>query len=65
MRLPITEVYDRYYDKLTEKDLIKLEELINAVPANNLGEHGIKDDFRGIQLHFYDNPIYDEKVIIM
>lgn len=61
MRLPITEVYDRYYDKLTEKDLIKLEELINAVPANNLGEHGVRDDFRGIQLHFYDNPIYDEK----
>lgn len=61
MRLPITEVYDRYYDKLTEKDLIKLEELINAVPANNLGEHGIRDDFRGIQLHFHDNPIYDEK----
>ena len=61
MRLPITEVYDRYYDKFTEKDLIKLEELINAVPANNLGEHGIRDDFRGIQLHFHDNPIYDEK----
>ena len=61
MRLPITEVYDRYYDKLTEKDLIKLEELINAVPANNLGEHGIRDDFRGIQLHFHDNSIYDEK----
>ena len=61
MRLPITEVYDRYYDKFTEKDLIKLEELINSVPANNLGEHGIRDDFRGIQLHFYDNPIYDEK----
>ena len=61
MRLPITEIYDRYYDKFTEKDLIKLEELINAVPANNLGEHGIRDDFRGIQLHFHDNPIYDEK----
>lgn len=61
MRLPITEVYDRYYDKFTEKDLIKLEDLINSVPANNLGEHGIRDDFRGIQLHFYDNPIYDEK----
>ena len=61
MRLPITEVYDRYYDKFTEKDLIKLEELINAVPENNLGEHRIPDDFRGIQLHFYDNPIYDEK----
>ena len=61
MRLPITEVYDRYCDKLTEKDLNKLEEMINAVPANNLGEHGTRDDFRGIQLHFYDNPIYDEK----
>lgn len=35
--------------------------MINAVPANNLGEHGPRDDFRGIQLHFYDNPIYDEK----
>lgn len=61
MRLPITEVYDRYYDKLTEKDLNKLEEMINAVPANNLGEHGPQDDFKGIQWHYYDNPIYDEK----
>lgn len=61
MRLPITEVYDRYYDKLTEKDLSKLDEMINSVPANNLGEHGPRDDFRGIQLHFYDNPLFDEK----
>lgn len=61
MRMPITEIYDRYYDKLTEKDLNKLEEMINAVPANNLGEHGPQDDFKGIQWHFYDNPIYDEK----
>jgi len=48
MRLPITEVYDRYYDKLTEKDLKKLEEMMNAVPSNNLGEHNPVDDFRGI-----------------
>ena len=61
MRMPITEIYDRYYDKLTEKDLNKLEEMINAVPANDLGEHGPQDDFKGIQWHFYDNPIYDEK----
>lgn len=61
MRLPITEVYDRYYDKLTEKDLKKLEEMMNAVPTNNLGEHNPVDDFRGIQLHIYDNPIFDEK----
>jgi hypothetical protein len=48
MRLPIAEVYDRYYDKLTEKDLNKLEEMMNAVPANNIGEHNPVDDFKGI-----------------
>lgn len=61
MRLPITEVYDRYYDKLTEKDLKKLEEMMNATPANNIGEHSPLDNFRGIQLHIYDNPMFDEK----
>jgi hypothetical protein len=61
MRLPITEVYDRYYDKLTEKDLAKLEEMMNAVPANNVGEGSPLDNFKGIQMHIYDNPIYDEK----
>lgn len=61
MRLPITEVYDRYYDKLTEKDLRKLEEMINAVPARDLGQGGPLDNFKGIQLHIYDNPEYDER----
>ena len=60
MRLPITEVYDRYYDKLTEKDLKKLEEMINAVPAHNLGDGSPVDNFKGIQLHIYDNPVFDE-----
>lgn len=59
MRLPITEVYDRYFDKLTEKNLSKLDDMINAVPAHNMGEHNPVDDFKGIQLHFYDNPLYD------
>ena len=57
MRLPIVEVYDRYYDKMTEKDLTKLEDMINAVPARNLGDHDPVD--RGIQLRFYDNPNFD------
>ncbi len=61
MRLPITEVYDRYYDKLTEKDLKKLEEMMNAVPARDLGQGGPLDNFKGIQLHIYDNPEYDER----
>lgn len=61
MRLPISEVYDRYYDKLTEKDLSKLEEMTNAVPATNIGERGPVDDFKGIRFHIYDNPLFDEK----
>ena len=61
MRLPITEVYDRYYDKLTEKDLRKLEEMMSSVPARNLGQGSPLDDFKGIQLHIYDNPEFDEK----
>lgn len=61
LRLPVTEVYDRYYDKLTEKDLNKLEEMMNKVPGNNQGDHSPLDNFKGIQLHIYDNPINDEK----
>ena len=60
MRLPITEVYDRYYDKLTEKDLNKLEEMINKVSGNSAGDKDERDLFKGIQLHFYDNPINDD-----
>lgn len=59
MRMPITEVYDRYYDKLTEKELKKLEDMVNAVPAHNLGEHNPVDDFQKIKMHYYDNPIFD------
>lgn len=59
MRMPITEVYDRYYNKLSDKDLTKLEDMINAVPAHNLGEHGPIDDFKGIRMHIYDNPIFE------
>lgn len=59
MRMPISEVYDRYYDKLDSKDLSKLEEMTAAVPGRNFGEKNPVDDFQGIRLHFYDNPIYD------
>lgn len=60
MKMSIEEVYDRYYDKLTEKDLDKLEEMINQVPARNLGEHGPRDDFKGIQWHTYDNLMFED-----
>lgn len=59
MRMPITEVYDRYCDKMERKDLSKLEEMITGKPGHDMGEHSPVDDFKGIQLHFYDNPLYD------
>ena len=57
MRMTITEVYDRYYDKLEEKDLDRLEEMIGSTPGRNLGDRSPIDT--GIQLHIYDNPIFE------
>lgn len=57
MRMPITEVYDRYYDKLEEKDLDRLEEMIGSTPGRNLGDRSPVD--MGIQLRMYDNPIFE------
>lgn len=57
MRMPITEVYDRYYDKLEEKDLDKLEEMIGSTPGRNLGDRSPVD--MGIQLRIYDNLIFE------
>lgn len=57
MRMPITEVYDRYYDKLEGKDLDRLEEMIGSTPGRNLGDRSPVD--MGIQLRIYDNPIFE------
>lgn len=57
MRMPITEVYDRYYDKLEEEDLDKLEEMIGSTPGRNLGDRSPVD--MGIQLRIYDSPIFE------
>lgn len=61
MRLPITEIYDRYYDKLSEKDLNKLQEMMTGRPSNDMGEKDPVDNFNHISMHIYDNPIYDQK----
>ena len=61
MRLPMQEIYDRYYNKLEEKDLNKLEEMLTGRPSNDMGDKDIVDNFSGIQLHIYDNPIYDQR----
>ena len=48
MRLPVAEIYDRYYDKLTEKDLNKLEEMMTGRPSNDIGDKGPIDDVNHI-----------------
>lgn len=61
MRLPAAEVYDRYHDKLSEKDLDKLNEMLTGRPSNDLGEKDPVDNFNHIQMHIYDNPVFDQK----
>ena len=62
MRLPVAEIYDRYYDKLTEKDLNKLNEMLTGHSANSMGDKSPVDTFGGgIQMHIYDNPEYESK----
>ena len=62
MRLPVAEIYDRYYDKLTEKDLNKLNEMLTGRPVNDMGDKDPVDTFGGgIQMRIYDNPVFDQK----
>lgn len=62
MKLPLSTLYDRYYNKLNEKDLNKLTEMLTGRPSNDLGDRGPVDDFGGgIQMHIYDNPMMDQK----
>ena len=61
MRLPLNEIYDRYFNKLSEKDLDKLNEMLTGRPANDLGEKDPMDNFNHISMHIYDNPLMEQK----
>lgn len=61
MRLPVAEVYDRYYNKLDEKDLNKLNEMLTGKPMGDMREGDPVDTGGGIQMHIYDNPEFDQK----
>ena len=61
MRLPVAGIYDRYYDKLEEKDLNKLNEMLTGVPVGDMAQHGPVDDFNKITMHIYDNPVLEQK----
>ena len=55
MRLPIAEIYDRYNDKLTEKDLDKINQILSGIPIGDMPQKGPVDDFNRITMHLYDN----------
>ena len=61
MRLPISEIYDRYYDKLEDKDLNKLNEMLTGTPIGDMNEKDPIDNFNHINMHIYDGPGYDKK----
>ena len=61
MMLPISEIYDRYYDKLEEKDLNKLNEMLTGVPVGDMNEKDPIDNFNHINMRVYDGPGYDKK----
>lgn len=54
MRLPVAEIYDRYNDKMDEKDLNRLNEILSGTPIGDMPERGPVDDFNHITMHIYD-----------
>ena len=59
MRLAYTEVYDRFFDKMDEKQLNQLIDLINASPQSYMTDKNMIDDFNHIKMRIVDNPTYD------
>lgn len=59
MRLSYTEVYDRFYDKMTEKQLNELLDMIEQAPTSIGADKNMIDDFNKIRVRIVDNPTYD------
>lgn len=59
MRLAYTEVYDRFYDKMTEKQLNELLDLVEQAPTSYGADKNMIDDFNHIKMRIVDNPTYD------
>ena len=63
-RMSIPELYDRFYDKLNEKQLDELLSLTNSpVSASKGTDKDMKDDFNHINIRFGTNPISDGDLI--
>ena len=61
MRLAYTEVYDRFYDKMSEKQLNDLLDIVEQSPTSYGADKNMIDDFNNIKMKIVDNPSYDFK----
>lgn len=59
MRLAYTEVYDRFFDKMDEKQLNQLLDAIEQSPTSYGADKNMIDDFNHIKMKIVDNPTYD------
>ena len=59
MRLAYTEVYDRFFDKMDEKQLNQLLDAIEQSPTSYGADKNMVDDFNHIKMKIVDNPTYD------
>ena len=63
-RMSVADIYDRFYDKLTEKQLDEL--LLLSNPSNNASngkDKNMVDDFNHINIRFNNNPIANGDLI--
>lgn len=70
MIMSATEIYDRFYDKMSERQLNELLELIDQRPGagNNPGIRKTSIDYESIKLHkinsFTDNPFDIDHIVV-
>ena len=56
MFMSYSDVYDRFYDKMTEKQLDELLDLIQGKPGSHGDDRGPKDDYNHIKMHINHTP---------
>ena len=63
-RMSVADLYDRFYDKLTERQLDELLSLVNpGFSAHNGKDKNMVDDFNHINIRFNNNPISNGDLI--
>ena len=63
MFMSYADVYDRFYDKMTEAQLDELLELIQGKPGGYGDDRGPKDDYNHIKMHINHTPFEKEDTV--